>query len=286
MIIRINRYEQNLHVEVCLGITKHHYLVTDVRDVPRVMKEAFHVATTGRLGPVLIDMPKDIQMDQCVPNWDAEMELPGYRVLQRKARPEQIKQVAAAIRDDLIATNAGGTAVVTFLLLAKQCGANVPDHALHGALRHFYRWAGRGNNPYGNNKPEVGLVDNGKNGVSLPDAIDSKYKNAALSWKWQYLFPSIRYAWINHNDSMRRHHAHASVVSRSVKNAVEESGINKRASTHTFRHSFATHLLEAGADLRIVQEMLGHADIATTQIYTSVDREYLKEIHKTFHPRG
>jgi acetolactate synthase-1/2/3 large subunit len=91
-------FQETPVVEVCRGITKHHYLVTDVHELPRVVKEAFHIATTGRPGPVLIDMPKDIQNQTCVPNWDAPMNLPGYRFSQQTVRPEQIKQMAAAIR--------------------------------------------------------------------------------------------------------------------------------------------------------------------------------------------
>ncbi len=85
-------------VEICRGITKHHYLVTNVNDIARVMKEAFHIATTGRPGPVLIDMPKDVQLAQCRPNWAEPMNLPGYRIVTRRAQPEQIRQVAAAIK--------------------------------------------------------------------------------------------------------------------------------------------------------------------------------------------
>ena len=96
--IGTDAFQETPIVEVCRGITKHHYLVTDVHDLPRVMKEAFHVATTGRPGPVLIDMPKDVQDEKCVPNWDATMNLPGYRIKARQAQPEQIRQVAAAIK--------------------------------------------------------------------------------------------------------------------------------------------------------------------------------------------
>ncbi|GAF87430.1 unnamed protein product, partial [marine sediment metagenome] len=80
------------------SVTKHHYLVTDVNDLARVMREAFHIATTGRKGPVWIDVPKDVQLAQIVPDYDVPMNLPGYHVEQRLAAAEQIAQVAAAIR--------------------------------------------------------------------------------------------------------------------------------------------------------------------------------------------
>lgn len=75
-------------------------------------------------------------------------------------------------------------------------------------------------------------------------------------------------------------------VWKLINRYTTESGIERKVHPHTFRHSFATHLLEGGADLRAVQEMLGHADISTTQIYTHIDRDYIKQIHKEFHPRG
>ena len=91
-------FQETPVVEVCRGITKHHYLVTDVKHLPRVMREAFHIATTGRPGPVLIDMPKNVQLDRCVPDWEAPLDLPGYRLPLGGPRPEQIRQVAAAIK--------------------------------------------------------------------------------------------------------------------------------------------------------------------------------------------
>src|SRR5262245_43535554 len=91
-------FQETPIVEVCRGITKHHYLVTDVNDVARVVKEAFLIASTGRPGPVLIDMPKDVQQAKTVPDYDAAPDLPGFRVESPKAKPEQIKQIAAAIK--------------------------------------------------------------------------------------------------------------------------------------------------------------------------------------------
>jgi len=98
-VIGSDAFQETPMVEVCRGITKHHYLVTDVKDLARVVKEAFHIATTGRHGPVLIDIPKDIQLSQCAVDWDVEMDLPGYRFGVIDEPPvEQLNQVAAAIK--------------------------------------------------------------------------------------------------------------------------------------------------------------------------------------------
>ena len=99
-VIGTDAFQETPIVEICRGITKHHYLVTNVEDLPRIMKEAFHIATTGRPGPVLVDMPKDVQQATCEVDWDVPMNLPGYRVNVQapKIAPEQIRQIAAAIK--------------------------------------------------------------------------------------------------------------------------------------------------------------------------------------------
>lgn len=127
-VIGSDAFQETPIVEVCRGISKHHYLVTEVEDLARVVREAFYVATTGRPGPVLIDLPKDVQLNQCVPEWDLPMNLPGYHPNVGSVSVEQVKQVAAAIK------------------LAKQpvlyCGGGIIAAGASEILRQFARQLG------------------------------------------------------------------------------------------------------------------------------------------------
>jgi len=126
-----------------------------------------------------------------------------------------------------------------------------------------------------NHLGKVGIIhqqdlSQGLGEVYLPYALARKYKNAGKEWGWQYIFPSRRISTDPRSKIVRRHHVDPSVVNKAIKIAARKLGFNKQISAHTFRHSFATHLLERGTDIRTIRALMGHKDVSTTMMYTHV----------------
>jgi integron integrase len=172
----------------------------------------------------------------------------GLRITE--ALQLRVKDVDFAHRAIVVREGKGGKDRVVML----------PD-SLRGALREQLAHA---------RQVWSGDVASGRAGVQMPDALGRKYPRAGASWTWFWVFPQAQWSADPRSGVVRRHHLYHETFQRAFKRAVECAGVEKPATPHTLRHCFATHLLQSGSDIRTVQQLLGHADVATTMIYTHV----------------
>jgi integron integrase len=200
------------------------------------------VLTVEEVGAVLAGLRGKI--------WLVAALLYGSGLRLREALSLRVKDLDFSRREIVVRRGKGGKDRVTML----------PANLIEPFQRHLRRVR------------ELHQLDLSEGGgaVALPDALERKVPGAARAWAWQWIFPARRRYIDTETGEHRRWYLHPSLVQRGVAEAVRRSGLGKRASCHTFRHSFATHLLEGGYDIRTVQELLGHTDVSTTMIYTHV----------------
>jgi len=183
-------------------------------------------------------------------NWIAGMLMYGAGLRLLECLQLRVKDIDFGYRQIVVREGKGGKARVTILPSAIE--DRLKFHLEEVEARH-----------------EKDLSEGGGY-VKLPDGLDRKYPGADRQWRWQWVFPAARQYIDPATGCPYRHHLHETVLQRAVKEAASRAGISKKITCHTFRHSFATHLLEEGYDIRTIQELLGHKDVNTTMIYTHV----------------
>jgi len=183
-------------------------------------------------------------------NWIAGMLMYGSGLRLLECLELRVKDVDFGYRQIVVREGKGGKDRVT--ILPKAVEERLRRHLEEVKARH-----------------EKDLKDDGGY-VRLPGGLERKYVGAGRQWIWQWVFPATRQFRDSETGELHRHHLHETVLQRAVKEAAARAGIPKRVTCHTFRHSFATHLLEEGYDIRTIQELLGHRDVSTTMIYTHV----------------